>query len=46
MFYIEGNYQKCSTCGIYADDGGLSEDEDKFTCHDCLDLKQDKKGEW
>lgn len=43
MFYIEGNYQKCSTCGIYADDGGLS--EGKFTCHDCLDLKQDKKGE-
>jgi len=32
-----GNYQKCSLCGKFADDGGLY--KGKFTCHDCLDHK-------
>jgi hypothetical protein len=29
------NYQSCSLCGKYADDGGLK--DNKFTCHDCLE---------
>jgi len=29
------NYQPCSICGIYADDGGLR--NGMFTCHDCLE---------
>lgn len=37
-FFIEGNYQPCSICGVYADDGGLK--DGRFTCHDCLDNKK------
>lgn len=38
MFYSEDNYQPCSICGKYADDGGLK--NDKFTCHDCLEQEE------
>jgi hypothetical protein len=31
------NYQECTHCGKYSDDGGLK--EDKFICHDCLEKK-------
>lgn len=35
MFHVESNYQKCSVCSKFADDGGLK--NSKFVCHDCLD---------
>jgi len=35
MIWSDDNYQACSICGTWADDGGLH--DNKFTCHDCLD---------
>jgi len=40
MTWRDDNYQTCSICGVWADDGGLY--ENKFTCHDCLDELRDE----
>jgi len=36
---MNGNYQACSNCGIFADDGGIK--DGKFICHDCLEKSDD-----
>lgn len=35
MFLYDSNYQACSVCGKFADDGGLK--NNNFTCHECLE---------
>ena len=40
MFLCDSNYQLCSVCEKFHDDGGLR--GGKFVCHDCLDQTLDQ----